>query len=240
MPKLELSKVHDAYAAVGECPLCILMDGAERNYLVSLQGARVMEPSVRVRTNRTGFCPEHTRKLYKGENKLGLALVTHTHLREQLAGLLSTLRGMAEAAKDGRKGKDRLEGALHDLEDLRRRCYLCELLEADLDHYLFTVLYLWRKDPEFKATLAGSRGFCLSHFASLVSVAMKTLRPEELAGLVEAVVPLMTNSLERLERDLMAFTELFQAGNRDLGGEEQRLALAHALQKLAGSVMKLD
>ena len=240
MPKLELSKVHDAYAAGGECPLCLLMDGAERNYLVSLQGARVMEPSVRVRTNRTGFCPEHTRRLYKGENKLGLALVTHTHLREQLPGLLSSLRGMGDAAKDGRKGKERMEGALRDLEDLRRRCYLCELLEADLAHYLFTVLYLWRKDPEFKPTLARSRGFCLSHFGSLVSAGLSMLRPEELARLLEAVLPLMTSSLERLERDLKAFTELFQAANRDMGGEEQRLALAHTLQKLAGSVMRLD
>ena len=240
MPKLELSKVHDAYAAGGECPLCLLLDGAERNYLVSLQGARVMEPSVRVRTNRTGFCPEHTRRLYKGENKLGLALVTHTHLGEQLPGLLSTFRGMAEAAKDGRKGKARLEGAVRDLEDLRRRCYLCELLQADLDHYLFTILYLWRKDPEFRPTLARSRGFCLSHFASLTSAALKMLRPEELARLLDEVLPLMTASLERLERDLLAFTELFQAGNRDVGGEEQRLALAHTLQKLAGSVMRLD
>ena len=67
--------MHDAYARGGECPLCTLVLGAEEAYLRSFQHSRVMEPSVRVKTNTTGFCPPHYRRLYDGENKLGLSLV---------------------------------------------------------------------------------------------------------------------------------------------------------------------
>ena len=103
MAKLEISKVHDAYAARGECPLCTLLDSAEEIYLRSFQHSRVMEPNVRVQTNETGFCPDHYRKLYAVENKLGLSLVLHTHLQEKLPGLLESLSGSVSAAAAGRR-----------------------------------------------------------------------------------------------------------------------------------------
>ena len=59
MPKLEISKVHDAYREGGECPLCRLTDGAERSYLRSFQGSRVMEPNVRIKTNESSLTALH-------------------------------------------------------------------------------------------------------------------------------------------------------------------------------------
>ena len=87
MPKMEISRVHDAYARGAECPLCDLMDSAERTYLVSFQHSRVMEPNIRVKTNEVGFCPDHLGKLYQGEGKLGLGLVMLTHLQEKKADI---------------------------------------------------------------------------------------------------------------------------------------------------------
>jgi hypothetical protein len=63
MPKLEISKVHDAYHVATECPLCFLAESAEETYLRSFQHSRVMEPNVRVKTNDSGFCPLHYRRL---------------------------------------------------------------------------------------------------------------------------------------------------------------------------------
>jgi hypothetical protein len=241
MPKLEISRVHDAYAAGGECPLCSLRGHAELTYMQSFRSNRVMEPSVRQKTNETGFCPEHYRGLYAGEGKLGLALVVHTHLQQKLPELREALEAAADAAaadrKGGRKATELLEELTTRLAGLRDRCFICDMLEADLERYAFTILYLWQKDPEFPAVLRASQGFCLDHFLFMLKRARKVLRGDALARWLGEVVPLMTGSLERLEKDLLAFTQLHQGTNRSLGTEEERSALARTLQKLAGRLM---
>jgi hypothetical protein len=238
MPKLEISRVHDAYAAGGECPLCSLRDHAERTYMQSFRGNRVMEPSVRQKTNETGFCPEHYRGLYAGEGKLGLALVAHTHLQQKLPELRAALEAAVDAAAAGRKGTERLEEVAAELAGLRDRCFICDMLEADLERYAFTILYLWQKDPEFPPVLRASRGFCLGHFLLMLGRARDILRGDALARWLREVAPLMTGSLEKLEKDLVAFTQLHQGTNRSLGTEEERSALARTLQKLSGRLMR--
>lgn len=237
MPKLEISRVHDAYAGGGECPLCSLMEGAERTYLLSFQHSRVMEPNVRVQTNRSGFCPDHLGKLFQGENKLGLALVMLTHLQEKLPALRDALEGTVTAAEGGRRdGEARISAAIRSLETMRDQCFICGLLSQDMERYAWTILYLWRKDRDFAAVLRTSRGFCLSHFCAVLRSAVGLLRADRLSAWLRDVVPLMTGSLGALEKDLTAFTQLHQAGNRSLGTEEERSALSRTLQKLSGKI----
>lgn len=237
MPKLEISRVHDAYAGGGECPLCVLMEGAERAYLASFQHSRVMEPNVRVQTNKTGFCPDHLGKLFQGENKLGLALVMLTHLQEKLPSLVSALDGTVTAAERGRRDAEaRIRATIQSLETMRDDCFICGLLSQDLERYTWTILYLWRKDRDFAAVFRASRGFCLSHFCAVLQSALSVLRQDRLAAWLRDAVPLMAGSLGKLEKDLAAFTQLYQAGNRSLGTDDERSALARTLQKLSGRI----
>lgn len=237
MPKLEISKVHDAYAGGGECPLCVLMEGAERTYLASFQHSRVMEPNVRIQTNRTGFCPDHLGKLLQGENRLGLALVMLTHLQEKLPSLQNALEGTVAAAEGGRRDAgQRMDAAIRSLRAMRDDCFICGLLFQDLERYTWTILYLWRRDRDFAEVFRASRGFCLSHFCTVLESARGALRQDRLAAWLRDVVPLMGGSLGKLEKDLAAFIQLYQAGNRSLGTEEERSALARTLQKLSGRI----
>jgi hypothetical protein len=233
MPKLEISKVHDAYARGGECPFCDLEEAAESTYLKSFQHSRVMEPNVRVQTNRVGFCPGHYRKLYDGENKLGLSLVVHTHLQNVIQQVGMALDALAKAM-DGRKVKENLPAAAAPITAVRRSCFICDLLIADMDRYAFTVLYLWSRDPSFSIVFRASRGFCLPHFMVVLKEASKSMRVDRIKGWLVETIPLMKGSLDRLDGDLLAFTQLHQAGNASPGTEDERTALARTLQKLAG------
>jgi hypothetical protein len=236
MPKLEISKVHDAYAAPGECPLCVLLRDAEAVYLASFQHSRVMEPNVRVQTNSDGFCPDHARKLYVGENKLGLALVLHTHLQAQLPALRALFTA---AAEPGRRGRDPAAEAGSEIDALVRRCFLCGLLEGDRERYAFTILYLWDRDEDFRRAYATSRGFCLPHFADLAVASRDHLRGERREEWLRQTGDLMTASLETAERDLLAFTQLFRDTAAGPGAEEARTALSRTLQKLSGGIFRL-
>ena len=217
-------------------PLCALMEGAEETYLRSFQHSRVMEPGVRVKTNDAGFCPDHYRKLYARENKLGLGLVVHTHLQEKLPELRAAFASLRAAGRKGRK----IDDAAASIGRLRDRCFICDLLQGDLDRYSFTILLLWNKDAEFLPKFRSSRGFCLSHFLSLLDKGRRMLRTDRLERWLDDVVPLMTDSLQRLEQDLEAFTQLHHDSHRSLGTDEERTALARTLQKLAGGRFRLE
>ncbi len=240
MPKLEISKVHDAYREGGECPLCLLAEWAEETYLRSFQHSRIMEPNVRVKTNDSGFCPLHYRALYQRENKLGLGLMVHTHLQTALPFIRSAMETMRAAAASGRKGVGRLDDAASSMESLHDRCFICDLLSTDLDRYAFTIMYLWRRDEEFLGTFRSSRGFCLSHFLAMLAKGRQMLRADRLERWLQDCIPLMTASLEALERDLLAFTQLHHDANRSMGSDDERTALSRALQKLAGGRFHLE
>ncbi len=239
MPKLEISKVHDAYAQSGECPLCTLREAAEATYLLSFQRSRVMEPNVRVQTNAIGFCPDHYGKLYRGENKLGLGLVVHTHLQETLPGIRAAMERIA-APGTGRRAQERIAEAAESLGDLRDRCFICDMLRTDIDRYIFTILYLWSKDPEFPSRFRASRGFCLGHFLDTLRAAPRLLRGDRAQRWTSEAVGLMVSSFEGLEKDLFSFTQLYRSENTSLGTDGERTALGRTLQKLAGGRFQLE
>ena len=235
MPKLEISKVHDAYGNPGECPLCLLEQDAERTYLRSFQHSRVMEPNVRVQTNRQGFCPDHYRKLYDGENKLGLGLVVHTHLQQLRPELNAALDALMKSA-GSRNRKDQAAAAAAALAGRRDSCFVCGMLRADMQRYIATILYLWNKDPEFAPVFRASRGFCIPHFAQALEQASTAMRPDRFERWLAATIPLMKEALDSLEGDLHAFTQLHQAGSTGLGTDRERSALGRTFQKLAGGM----
>ncbi|MCX7031955.1 MAG: DUF6062 family protein [Spirochaetes bacterium] len=236
MPKLEISKVHDAYAKGGECPLCTLVDAAERWYLESCLGGRAMASETRVLTNEKGFCPEHTQRLYRGHNPLGLAVMTHTHLQHQAPALRKALAG---ARNPGRR-KAGLTALADRIRMLRDRCQVCDMLAADLERWTFTIVYLWKHDPEFPPRLGASRGFCLDHLRAVTLAAGNMLGSADLERFLADVIPLAEKSLERLEAEVLDFTQLFQHTEPGQGTEEQRTALSRALQVLAGRLMRKE
>lgn len=233
MAKLEISKVHDAYRAGGECPLCGLEAAAEKSLLLSFQHSRGMEPAVRVRTNREGFCAEHLRLLYAGENRLGLGLTALTRLQAVIPDAIGALEEAARA-RGGRQARPAAERAAARLSSLGSTCYVCGLLRQDRERYIFTILYLWAKDPEFPPVYRSSRGFCIPHFQAMTEAAARSLKPNRLQGWLADSAIVLRRSLEGLDRDLQGFTQLHQATNPSLGTEEERSALARTLQKLGG------
>ena len=69
-----------------ECPLCLSHSKLENDYTDYYLGPALMEPDSRIDTNKKGFCRRHFELLYnRQENRLGLALETHTHLNEKLS-----------------------------------------------------------------------------------------------------------------------------------------------------------
>ncbi len=160
--------VWDAVKLEGECPLCALRRELESGEVERYLGASVMEPDTRVQVNEKGFCARHQVMLFAAGNRLGHALMLHTHLKETEKRREKPLEKAQKAAKTytdsslvarlsskGQAAKKELEAAAADMAATAHSCILCDSLNANI------VLHLYEHDAEFRAKLEASKGFCL-------------------------------------------------------------------------------
>ena len=171
--QLETIPIWEAYEAHTECPLCFLEHKVEENNIQFFLGGSVMEPDIRGMVNESGFCPVHFHMLFNAGNKLGLALITHTHL-------LHLLKKIQKPEKYTHP-KTRRDYCLF-LQSNRNDCALCRKLEKTLKRYAFTIVYLWKKDEDFRKTFTESKGFCLPHFTDCTVMADEVLSTRKRSG----------------------------------------------------------
>ena len=240
---LDTIPVLDAYKTGCECPLCQLRIACEDSYVDSMLGAAYMEPDCRVRTNDVGFCTRHFQLMYDRRNRLGLALMTHTHMQEVISsveailkadtpargGLLASLRGSRDEGGTPQKIRARMSG-----------CVICEQMEGAVNRYAYTIAQLYGTNSEFKAMFDASKGFCLPHLALVLEMAEKTLSGEALRAFKAAVSAVELPNLKRIEGELEWFTLKFDYRNTDKPWGNSRDAVERAINKLMGACVGED
>ncbi len=240
--ELETIPVWDAYIEETECPLCLLHAKAERHYLDFFLGNSVMVPEMRIQVNEAGFCPEHFMLLLQGDNRLGLALMTETHMHELESKLSTALRALLQSAKQDRPRSKTVKAGLRKLASLlsqhRHRCLICDRLTSTLKRYAFTILHLWQREAEFRDKFLDSKGFCLHHLSFMNAMAEEMLRGKRLAEWLRDLLPLQAGQLTRLRQELSRFAQKFDHHSGGTPWETARDALPRALQKLTGKLAK--
>ena len=229
--ELETIPVWDAYHTGSECPLCLLQRKAEQDFVRFYVGHSVMVPELRVQVNDSGFCTTHYPMLLDGGNRLGLALITHTHIGE-LRRKLERLLGKGKA---GTPLKRAIAGFDAFLTQQLDRCLICERLDDRCKRYSYTIVHLWRHEDEFRQAFNGSRGICLDHVRGLLAMAVETLRSAQLRAFVSDLVEVQQRSWERLEQELLAFTGKFDYRAEGPPSPAAKRSVAAAIRKLTGA-----
>ena len=57
------------------CPICRMRNRLEERVVEYITGAAMMEPDVRIETNKKGFCFTHYQQMLKRRNRLSVALM---------------------------------------------------------------------------------------------------------------------------------------------------------------------
>ena len=169
--QIDTIPVNDAFSSGDECPFCNLRRQAEQRTIryVLGPGATYMEPDVRAATDEMGFCPGHTKKLYDYGNALGNALMMQTYL----VGLLRELDKQLENYElPEKKGLFSRKPAAQDTLSVwaagkQNSCFVCNRMEGHMRRYYATFFHLL-KEPEFRAKVEASKGFCMRHFTQLL------------------------------------------------------------------------
>lgn len=234
---LETIPVWEAMEQRGECPLCALHGKTERDVLERTLGDSVMEPSERIRVNRTGFCGAHQKQLYGMGNRLGHALLMDTHGQQRLAQVRALAGKASQAASGwrfwGRKGAGLPETA-RELAALAEGCVVCETVEMHMARYRHTFLHLYKHDGAFRAAWEASHGLCLPHLAELLALAATDLPETRRAAFAAEGLSKLARLLEADGDDLRWFTSKFDYRNQDKPWGDSKTALKRMANRLRG------
>ena len=206
MEQIYTIPVNEAFDASAEnascgCPMCALYRKLEENELDLILGASMMEPDVRIKTNRKGFCRTHYDMMFVRKNRLGMALTLESHLKELKDDLAKGLIGIIIGRPDARPAKR--------IGELQNSCYVCERIDFHFQHMAETVVLLFDTDETFVEKMKKQPYFCLPHYRLLLEKAAIRLGKKQLPAFCDVTRRVVDSYLETLTEDVSWFCKKF-------------------------------
>lgn len=239
----------DAFCSGDECPFCFIHKKLQDDAIDYMLGSAYMADNIREETNKLGFCGNHYTLLYDHGNRLGLAMMLHTHLtalKKELEPLLVGNHPKAISSKAsifskirGSKSSPGKTDASNNISDYIYKndanCYICDKIHKDMARYLDTFFFVWKRDPNFINLVKDCKGFCLSHFAALLDIAPSKLSGQTLQDFYDLVIPLTLENLNRIEDELSWFIDKFDYRNKAASWKNSKDAVPRSIEKLASA-----
>lgn len=224
--------VNDAFAVDCECPVCSMYDSLEKDAIEFTMGPSYMEDDIRMETNKIGFCTHHVKQLYKHQNRLGLALILHTHMQRtnrDLEDLLSSDKSVKKGLFA--KKTENASPVTEYIENLNQSCYICNRIDRIFARYLATIYHCYEHDEEFRRKFAASKGFCTKHFGMLYEGAPSSLSGKRLPEFIKTLNEVYLTNMKRVTDDLEWFTDKFDYRNEDKPWKNSKDALPRSMNK---------
>ncbi len=231
----------DAFKADDECPFCVINRKLENDAIAFTLGASYMEDDFRALTDEMGFCQTHYKKLYDYGNRLGLALILHTHYQALYKEVEATLNDVTLPSPSFREKLKKKFSTEHSeaspfshLNEKVNSCFICDRIEKDMERYTKTFFYLISTNNDFKELFEGSKGFCLHHLTQLLDAAPYHLKEEEKAYFLNYSKTMLLESLKRIEGDLSWFIDKNDYRYSKEPWKNAQDAIPRAIQKISG------
>ena len=132
--------VSDVFEVDDGCPICRMRETVEKRIVEYIMGAAMMEPDVRIETNKKGFCRYHFGKMLPRKNRLGIALMLQSHVEEV----------KKEIKQGGFFSRDHSAKPVKNISKLEESCYICDRIENNLSAMFLTTVYLYEEEKDFR------------------------------------------------------------------------------------------
>lgn len=195
--------VNDVFMPKDGCPFCRMRDMLEDRMATYITGAAMMEPDVRMETNRLGFCSEHFNQILARGSRLSVALI--------LESLLAEVE--KEIFPEGKVSAKKVVAAVHSREE---NCFVCESIDSNMKHLVENTLKLWQSDPDFRKLYSEQQYICMSHYGMVIEAAQKMPR-KNFPAFESDTTRLAKNYLQTLSGDVTHFCRMFDY--RNAGGD---------------------
>lgn len=189
------------------CPICRMRDMLENRTIEYIMGAAMMEPDVRLESNRLGFCSMHYDQMQKQKNRLSLALMLQTHLEELEKSELSK-----KISNDSRKlfKSKTTESVSYVRTD--NSCFVCDKIQWGMERLMKTLFEMYG-NAEFHTLFMQQEYICMPHFRLLRRLAPSYLSKGNLSAFYEDVKTLTGKHLQSLYQDVSHYCSMYDYRN---------------------------
>ncbi len=198
--KIYTIPVNMAFEKKDGCPFCTLMRELENTELDLILGASMMEPDIRIETNKLGFCSRHFAKMFTMKNRLGMGLMLESHL-DNISGKVTGKPSILSRDSGGK--------AADYIDKLSDSCYVCEKIESKISKMFITAAYLWEHEKQFRQYLREQPFICLEHYRIFLRVAQKHLPKKLYPDFLSDISELQNNYVQKLCDDVSWFCKKF-------------------------------
>ena len=236
MEQIYTIPVNEAFEASGEdarhgCPLCSLAVKLELNELDLILGASMMEPDIRIQTNKEGFCKNHYAKMMVRGKRLPLALMLESHLHD----VADDVKGKGILAHLGGTGASPMK----KMDRRLASCYICRRVDTNLARMVDTAVLLWDSDPAFPKKMKSVPYYCMPHYRALLAVAQNKLSKKKFADFYKLLSEVENNYMETLCEDVSWFCKKFNHSYADEPWKNAKDAPERAIRFLVGTEEEL-
>lgn len=148
--------VSEVFEQVDGCPICRMRDTIEQRIIDYILGDAMMEPDVRIETNKVGFCEHHYTQMMSRRGRLQLALMLQTHI-DEINKNVFTKNIFASGQKRGQKAAK-----------ISDSCFICDKIEYGLSRMIDTIYRCYENERDFRDMFDKQECFCLPHYERLI------------------------------------------------------------------------
>ncbi len=194
IPVSEVFEVNDG------CPICRMRKTVEDHIVDYIMGAAMMEPDVRIETNKIGFCPDHYDKMLNHRGRLALALMLESHLdsvkKDVFGGLFATPNKKASKAKT-----------------LTESCFICDKINWGMERMIETLYRCYENERDFRDLFNNQQKFCMPHFEMLLSGCNKKQMKRYSDEFQKNLVRIVEDNITSLRTDIGNYCRMYNYQN---------------------------
>ena len=195
IPVSEVFEVNDG------CPICRMKRTVEKHIVDYIMGAAMMEPDVRIETNKVGFCTEHFSQMLNHRGRLSLALMLESHLDAVTSDIFSGKLFNSDGKKAAKAKR------------LSESCFICDKINWGMERMMATLYRCYENEKDFRDLFNTQKIFCLPHYEMLInSMDKKSMRKygDELA---KSLTKITAEHIKSLSADVINYCKMYNYQN---------------------------
>lgn len=205
--------VSEVFEEKDGCPICRMYHTVEERIIKYILGDAMMEPDVRIETNRLGFCREHLDNMMSHRGRLQLALMLQTHIDEVnhkvfAKNFLNSPQKKAEKAKS-----------------ITDTCFICNKIEWGVSRMIETIYRLYESEKDFRELFNAQPQFCMHHYERLINGIDKRRFPRYSKEMADNLTRITKEYISSLYDDISKYCKMYDyrgaaSGNADWGNSK--------------------
>lgn len=197
--------VSEVFELKDGCPICRMRDTVEERITSYILGDAMMEPDVRIETNKVGFCERHYNNMMNRRGRLQLALMLQTHIDE----IDKTVFSKKLFNSDNKK--------IAKSEKINNSCFICSKIGRGMTAMIDTVYRCYESERDFRELFNSQPMFCLPHYKLLIEGSKHKNMKSHGAEFSSNLNSITGNYLKGLYSDLSKYCTMYDYRAKETG-----------------------